>query len=339
MADAMEIHGAALAEEPDVATRFVQKAIALQSKRGGRIRKVHDIAHTVRDRMADYQKGRPRIGIPFGIGHLDRVTRGILPGEFTLIGGRPSEGKTVLLTQLAVNAAVAGIPTLMFSQEMTAEDIVERAVLMRARVDGEKARDGKLEDRDWDRINDRTNELYETPWWISDLPATITEIVARTKQHILEHKVGLVLVDYLQIVQCPGRYENRNIQIQSITEQLQALALAHNIPVVAATQLSRAASKRANPEPVLEDLREGGNQEAAAYKAILIYNPCREECDEQLGDPSCLARLIVAKNKNGKIGKCTVRWIPGWTRFEDTEEEWVPPAAKPERKSAGWKEF
>ncbi len=331
IAAGMEIVAAAQAEEPDVKDRFVQRAINLSSGNGTRIRKMDEVLHVVHDRIKQYQSGKPKMGIKFGIPHLDNVSRGALNAEFTLVAGRPSEGKTCLLTQLAVQAAIANVPTLMFSQEMTAEDIAERAVFMRARVDGEKARDGKLAEEDWDLINERSAELYETPWWTSDLPATINQVVAETKRYILKHKVQLVLIDYLQIIQCPGRFENRNMQVQYITEQLKALAMTHRIPVVAATQLSRAPSKRADPEPTLEDLREGGNQEAAADKIVLIYNPHRRECDEVIGVPSCLARLIVAKNKNGKIGPCTTRWIPQWTRFEDTEEDWVPPAkgAKP----------
>jgi replicative DNA helicase len=322
-ASAHEVYGAAMNCEPDAAERFVAKAIAVQSKRGGRVRKAREVISIVHQRIGDYKGGKPKTGIPFGIPHLDRISRGAVDGELLLVGGRPSEGKTVLLTQLAVQAALAGKNTLMFSEEMDAEDIMERAIFMRARVDGEAARDGTLKDEEWDRITDRANELYETPWWISDLPATIASIVATTKQYILQHQIGIVLVDYLQIVQCPGRYENRNLQVQDMVAQLRALARTHRIPVVVATQLSRETTRRANPEPILADLREGGNQEGDAHKVIFVWNPYREECDE--GNPSCIAMLKVAKNRNGKIGKCCVRWIPQWTRFEDSEEKWVPP--------------
>lgn len=318
----------AAANDPDQnpGELLVEKSLALRDTGAARMKAMPEVVGAVWDRLVGYANDKPRRGISWGIERLDRLTYGVCPSEFVLIGGRPSEGKTVLLTQLAINAARQGVNVLLYSQEMTAEDIGERAVFMESGIDSQPVRNGVIADSQWEILAHIAGVMKNMPITINDLPATITSIVSSAKRAILRKKIGLILVDYLQIVKFTGRASNRNEEVEKIAGYLQDLAHTTGVPVVAATQVNRANLKREDKLPQLGDLRDGGNQEAQADKVILIHNPPpTEESEADEAQPQRKALLLVAKHRGGRTGRSTVWFNPGCTRFTDCEEHYEEP--------------
>jgi replicative DNA helicase len=214
---------------------------------------------------------------------------------------------------------------VFFSLETSIDNLLERMVFMLARVDGDRVRGGQIYDDEYERLASAHATIYaaEDRFHLHDASTNVTQAIAKIKSEIIRHPVGLVLLDYLQILEpTPGRRsENRNTELQEITNRLKSIPQDYGIPLVAATQLSRAMDKRTGKEalPKLSDLREGGNQEAVADKVIAIHNPI--PTDENEADNVRNALLIVLKHKNGKIGKVPVMFNPTCTRFEDRDND------------------
>jgi replicative DNA helicase len=263
----------------------------------------------------------------------------VCPGDFVIVGGRPSQGKSALLTQLMVNAVSAEVGVLFYSQEMSGKSLLERAVFSMARMDGTLARAGQIEEGEWERLADAHGKLHIADLWIRDLPATETEIIASAKRALLRHKIGLVIVDYLQLVICSRRCENRNLEIQHITRTFQRLARETGLPVVVAAQLSRAGEKRSDPKPRMSDLRESGAQEQDVDKLILIHNPNYRRPEQYDGASlaRCKALVIVEKHRNGPTGEVQIWFTPAATRFDEcTDQAWVEPAQPRAARREDW---
>lgn len=276
------------------------------------------LSSVVFEAQAEFQKiydGGFRSGIPYGIPALDNIIYGAGPdAELTLIGARPSNGKTVLLLMLTLNAISVNKRVLFFSQETSAKRLVMRMIRNIGQVDDRIFRD-KTQDRDadWERIHEACNQLYcmDDMLLINDIPLSINAAVSKTRKAIAKYKntvapIGLICVDYLQIVGTPNK-ENRNTEVQMIAQGLHNLAMQFGIPVVAASQLSRA-----DGTPSLKQLREGGNQEAEADKVILIDNPPPAGYE-----PTRPAQLIVAKHKDGPCGSVHCQFNGAFLRFEE----------------------
>ena len=276
------------------------------------------LSSVVFEAQAEFQKiydGGFRSGIPYGIPALDNIIYGAGPdAELTLIGARPSNGKTVLLLMLTLNAISVNKRVLFFSQETSAKRLVMRMIRNIGQVDDRIFRD-KTQDRDadWERIHEACNQLYcmDDMLLINDIPLSINAAVSKTRKAIAKYKnteapIGLICVDYLQIVGTPNK-ENRNIEVQMIAQGLHNIAMQFGIPVVAASQLSRA-----DGTPSLKQLREGGNQEAEADKVILIDNPPPAGYE-----PTRPAQLIVAKHKDGPCGSVHCQFNGAFLRFEE----------------------
>ena len=298
---------------------MMRSAVAVSTRSGGRARNAADLINANWDRLEAYQRGERREGIPFGISPIDALTYGCCPGELVIIGGRPSQGKSILLAHLLIGAAKKGVTPLLFSQEMSSEDITERLVHMEARVDLNHSRSGRLnaeDEQEWSRLAAATNTLGGIKWVIDDMPCAITKLCARARAAKITDSIGIVLVDYLQLIECDLRHTNRDDEVGKVTRALKGLALELNVPVVVASQLSRGIERRDDKTPMLSDLRDGGNQEGHADKALLLDNPLPKDAmhDTKLKPRS--ADIYVAKHRGGRIGMVRTWFTPYFTRFD-----------------------
>jgi replicative DNA helicase len=259
-------------------------------------------------------------GVPTGFTQLDRKTTGLQPGDLIVIAGRPSMGKTTLAMNIAENAAIAkGVPAAIFSMEMSSEQLVNRLVSSLGRVNQTHLRTGNFSDEDWSRIQGAMSQLSSAKIFVDETPAlTPTEVRARARRLKREHDIGLIVVDYLQLMQVSGTKENRATEISEISRGLKALAKELRVPVVALSQLNRAVEQRTDKRPVMSDLRESGAIEQDSDLILLIY---REEVYDPNTTRRGIADIIIAKQRNGPIGEIQLTFLGEYTRFENLVAE------------------
>jgi replicative DNA helicase len=257
-------------------------------------------------------------GVPTGFVDLDYMTSGLQPSDLIIIAARPAMGKTSLCLNMAQYIGVrAQIPTAIFSLEMSKEQLGIRLLCAESRLDSHNVRIGKLGDEDWQRLAHASEVLSKAPIYIDDTPAlSILEMRAKAKRLKLEKDLGIVIVDYLQLMQARRRHENRQQEITEISRSLKALAKELNVPVVALSQLSRAVEQRTDKRPQLSDLRESGAIEQDADVVMFIYRPDVYFEDALEGT----AEIIIGKQRNGPIGTVQLAFIKQWTRFENREK-------------------
>jgi len=258
-------------------------------------------------------------GIPSGYGEFDKMTAGLQPGELIVIAGRPSMGKTALALNIAENAAIgAQVPTAIFSMEMPSQQLAFRMISSLGRVDQTHLRTGRFPDEDWSRINTAVQLMSEAPIYIDDTAGlSPTEIRARARRLQRENGLGLIVVDYLQLMAVPGSKENRATEISEISRSLKALAKELSLPVIALSQLNRSVEQRTDKRPVMSDLRESGAIEQDADLILFIY---REEVYNQDTPRKGIADIAIAKQRNGPIGDFPLTFVGRYTKFEN----WVP---------------
>jgi replicative DNA helicase len=232
-----------------------------------------------------------------------------------IIAGRPSMGKTTLAVNIAENAALGHkIASAIFSMEMSAEQVTLRMISSLGRIDQSSLRTGRLAEEDWPRIDTAMTQLSQAPIFIDETPSlTPTELRARARRLKREHNLGLVVVDYLQLMQVPGTKENRATEISEISRGLKALARELNVPVVALSQLNRGVEQRVEKRPVMSDLRESGAIEQDSDVILLIY---REEVYESATPRKGIADIIIAKQRNGPTGEIQLTFRGAYTRFD-----------------------
>jgi len=257
-------------------------------------------------------------GVPTGFQGLDEKTSGFQPGDLIVIAGRPSMGKTALALNMARNASLkTGEPAAVFSLEMSKEQLSLRMLSAEARIDSSRMRGGFLSESDLARINRAAGALYDIPIYIDDSPAiSALEIRAKARRMKMDKGLGLVVIDYLQLMRGRASAERRELEISEISRSLKALAKELNIPVVALSQLNRKVEDRTNKRPVLSDLRESGAIEQDADVILFIYRDevyHKEEDNPNKG----IAELILAKQRNGPIGAVKLAFLDTYTRFED----------------------
>ncbi|MEE2632487.1 MAG: replicative DNA helicase [Candidatus Neomarinimicrobiota bacterium] len=257
------------------------------------------------------------VGIPSGIIDLDNVTAGFRKSDLIVIAGRPSMGKTALALSIARNAALESkVPTAVFSLEMSSDQLAQRLLSSEARIDGQKARTGRLQTARWKDVVIASGKLADAPLFIDDTAAlSILDLRSRARRLKREENIGLLVVDYLQLMQGPRRSENRQQEISYITQSLKALAKELDIPVIALSQLSRAVESRTNKRPVLSDLRESGAIEQDADLVIFLYRPF--VYDDKKVEEKGLAYLIVAKQRSGPTRTVKATFIDTYARFEN----------------------
>ncbi len=259
-------------------------------------------------------------GVSTGFGEMDKMTAGLQRGELIIIAGRPSMGKTTLAINIAENAALgAKIPAAIFSMEMSAEQLSFRMLSSIGRIEQTRLRTGKLHDEDWPRVDSAVSMMSDAPIFIDDSGAlTPTEVRARARRLKREHGLGLIVVDYLQLMQVSGTVENRATEISEISRSLKALAKELDVPVIALSQLNRSVEQRQDKRPVMSDLRESGAIEQDADLILFIY---REEVYERDTPRKGIADIIIAKQRNGPVGDFRLTFLGQFTRFENLVAE------------------
>jgi replicative DNA helicase len=245
------------------------------------------------------------------------MTSGLQPADLIIVAGRPSMGKTTFAMNIAENVAIkTDKPVAVFSMEMPGDSLAMRMMSSLGRIDQHKVRTGKLDDDEWPRLTSAINLLAETKLFIDDTAAlTPTEVRARARRLTRDHgQLGLIVLDYLQLMQSPSSGENRVQQISDISRGLKALAKELNVPVVALSQLNRNLEQRPNKRPVMSDLRESGSIEQDADVIVFIY---RDEVYNEDSPDKGIAEIIIGKQRNGPIGTSRLTFLGQYTRFEN----------------------
>ena len=301
----------------DEAERLVFQIAEAGRRTGSGFVALKDILGETIDRLDMLHENQGQLtGISTGYTDLDRMTAGLQPGDLVIVAGRPSMGKTTFALNIGENAAIsAGVPVAVFSMEMSREQLSMRMISSLGRVDQSHLRTGMFGDEDWARINGAIAQMKTAPIYIDDSGAlTPTEVRARARRLSRERGLGLIIVDYLQLMQVPGTKENRATEISEISRSLKALAKELRVPVIALSQLNRGVEQRTDKKPVMSDLRESGAIEQDADVIMLIY---REEVYDQDTPRKGIADIIVAKQRNGPTGEVHLTFLGKYTRFEN----------------------
>ena len=267
-----------------------------------------------------YNKKQHITGVPTGFTELDYKTAGLHGSDLVLIAARPAMGKTAFALNIATNAAVrANVPVALFSLEMSKEQLVNRVLCSEAMVDSNKVRTGKLEENDWTKLAESIGPLSEAEIYIDDTPGiSVTEIRAKCRKLKIEKNIGMVVIDYLQLVQGSNsrRVGSREQEISEISRSLKILAKELNVPVIALSQLSRAAEQRPDHRPMLSDLRESGAIEQDADIVMFLY---RDDYYNEDSEKKDIAEVIIAKHRGGSTGTVELLWLGNYTKFVNLE--------------------
>ena len=278
---------------------------------------IRDVLSGVMERIDELSRlDNPITGVPTGFQDLDQKTAGLQRGDLIIVAGRPSMGKTAFAMNLVEEAAIrAKLPVIVFSMEMPAEQLTMRMLSSLGRIDQQKVRTGRLGHDDWPRLTSQVALLNDTDIFIvDDSSVTPTELHARCRRLKREHGIGLVVIDYLQLMFVPGSRENRATEISEISRSLKALAKELMVPVVACSQLNRRLEERQNKRPVMSDLRESGAIEQDADLILFIY---RDEVYDEESKHKGKAEIIIGKQRNGPIGSVDLAFLGRFARFED----------------------
>ena len=260
------------------------------------------------------QKGNVT-GITTGFIDLDNKTAGLHNSDLIIIAARPAMGKSAFAINIATNAAIkANVPVVIFNLEMSKEQVGNRILCSEAMVDSNKIRTGQIEDEDWMKLATTLGELSEAPIYIDDTPGiSIMEIRAKCRKLKIEKNIGLIVIDYLQLIQGTGKKNaSREQEISEISRSLKILAKELDVPVIALSQLSRTAEKRDDKRPMLSDLRESGAIEQDADIVMFLY---RDDYYNEDTEKKNVAEVILAKHRGGSTGTVELAWMPSFTKF------------------------
>jgi len=264
------------------------------------------------------QSGSSITGVATGFNDLDELTAGLQQGDLIIVAGRPSMGKTAFAINIAEHVAIKGDkPVAVFSMEMPGEQLIMRMLSSLGRINQQRLRTGKLDDTDWPRLTSAIGILQDVKLFIDDSAAlTPGDIRARSRRLMRDNngELGLIVVDYLQLMQSPRSAENRTTEISDISRSLKALAKELSVPVIALSQLNRSLEQRPNKRPIMSDLRESGAIEQDADVIAFIY---RDEVYNEESPDRGIAEIIIAKQRNGPIGMKKLTFLGEYTRFEN----------------------
>ncbi|MDO5336692.1 MAG: replicative DNA helicase [Eubacteriales bacterium] len=287
----------------------------LQRRTGGEFIPIQQVVLNAVNKieMASKIKGSVT-GIPTGFVDLDYKTSGMQPSDLILIAARPSMGKTAFVLNIAQYMAFKKhVTAAIFSLEMSKEQLVNRLLAMESRVDSQNLRTGNLRDEDWTKLVEGADVIGRSNLIIDDTPGiSITELRSKCRKYKLEHDLGIVMIDYLQLMTGSGKTDSRQQEISDISRSLKALARELNVPVIALSQLSRAVEQRPDHRPMLSDLRESGAIEQDADVVMFLYRDDYYHKDTEKKD---IAEVIIAKQRNGPIGTVELVWLPRYTQF------------------------
>jgi len=301
----------------DKAEQLVFRIAEQGNARGPGFASIKDLLTKAVDRIDElFHQDNPLTGIATGFTDVDDMTAGLQASDLIIVAGRPSMGKTTFAMNIAEHAAIKdGRAVAVFSMEMPGEQLAMRLMSSLGRIDQTKVRTGKLDDDDWPRLTSAVSILSEAPLFIDDTPAlSPTELRARARRLKREHNLGLIVIDYLQLMQVPGNKENRTSEISEISRSLKALAKELKVPVIALSQLNRSLEQRPNKRPVMSDLRESGAIEQDADVIMFIY---RDEVYDEDSPDKGTAEIIIGKQRNGPIGVRRLTFLGKHTRFEN----------------------
>lgn len=259
-------------------------------------------------------------GVPTGFIDLDYKTAGLQPSDLVLIAARPSMGKTAFVLNVAQNVAFRhNITAAVFSLEMSKEQLVNRLLALESRVDSQSIRTGNLADNDWEKLIEGAGIIGRSNLIIDDTPGiSISELRSKCRKYKLEHNLGIIIIDYLQLMTGSGKGESRQQEISDISRSLKGLARELHVPVVALSQLSRAVEQRPDHRPMLSDLRESGAIEQDADVVMFLY---RDDYYNKDSENKNIAEVIIAKQRNGPIGTVNLVWLPNYTKFANMENK------------------
>ena len=302
----------------DEAERLIMQ-IGEQGPKSGGPQDVNPLLKKALDRIDElFNSGGDITGLTTGFQRLDQMTSGLQPSDLVIVAGRPSMGKTSFAMNLVENAVLAqDKPILVFSMEMPADQLIIRMLSSIGRIDQTRIRNGKLEQEDWPKLTTAVNKLRDVKLYIDDTPAlTPTEVRSRVRKVVRENngELGMVMIDYLQLMQVAGSSEGRTAEISEISRSLKAIAKEFEVPMVALSQLNRSLEQRPNKRPVNSDLRESGAIEQDADVIMFIY---RDEVYNEDSPDKGVAEIIIGKQRNGPIGTCKLAFIGQFTRFEN----------------------
>jgi replicative DNA helicase len=290
-------------------------------ERAGELRSIEDVLHDELDKLeAISRHGIAMTGTPSGFTDIDELTGGFQPGNLVVLAARPSMGKSSLVTNMAENAAVEhNKPVALFSLEMSETELAQRFIASQAKLDGDDLRKGRVKPDRWPKVVKATQRLASAPLFIDDSSDLgILELRAKTRRLHARHQLGLVIVDYLQLMRPEHPSTSRVEQIGQISRGLKLLARELKIPVIAVSQLSRAVESRPDKRPLLSDLRESGQIEQDADLVMFIYRDEYYNRDsERLGE----ADIIVAKHRNGPVGEVVLTFLSRYPKFANLFRE------------------
>jgi replicative DNA helicase len=308
--------GRAVTELLDYAEQRVLE-ISEKGPRRGEVRPISKLLTEAVDRIDQLFRSKSSItGVSSGFADLDDKTSGLQPSDLVIIAGRPSMGKTSFAMNIAENAAVGHkVPVAVFSMEMPGSQLAMRMMSSLGRINAHRMRTGKLDDDDWPRLTSAVSLLNEAPIFIDDTAGlTPLDLRARARRIKREHGLGMIIVDYLQLMQSGASEENRATEISNITRSLKGLAKELNVPVIAMSQLNRSVEQRNDKRPVMSDLRESGAIEQDADVILFIY---RDEVYNPDSPDKGKAEIIIGKQRNGPIGTVTLTFLGEYTKFEN----------------------
>lgn len=309
--------GRTSAELLDMAESKVFEIAEKGGRSEGGYQNIKDLLVKAVDRIDTlYQSDTAYTGIPTGFDDFDDMTSGLQKADLVIIAGRPSMGKTSFVMNLVENAAIKHKqPVAVFSMEMPGDQLVMRMMASLGRIDSNKIRTGKLEDADWPRLTSAVGILNDAPIFIDDTPGlNPMEIRSRARRIHREHGLGMIVIDYLQLMQsAKSNGENRATEISEISRSLKGLAKELGVPVLALSQLNRSLEQRPNKRPIMSDLRESGAIEQDADLIVFIY---RDEVYNEDSEQKGTAEIIIGKQRNGPIGMARLTFLGKYTRFE-----------------------
>ncbi|HSI05027.1 MAG TPA: replicative DNA helicase, partial [Myxococcota bacterium] len=267
-----------------------------------------------------YERKELVTGVPTGFQDLDKMTAGFQPSDLIIIAGRPSMGKTAVALNIAQYAAVhQKVPALVFSLEMSKEALVMRMLCSEARIDSQRMRGGFLNSTDWPKLARAAGALAEAPMYLDDTGAiSVLEMRAKARRLQAERGLGLIMVDYLQLMRGRTSNEGREREISEISRGLKALGKELKVPVIALSQLNRSLEQRQDKRPMLSDLRESGAIEQDADVICFVY---RDEYYNPASPDKGVAEFIIGKQRNGPTGTVRLRFFNEYTKFENLAKD------------------
>lgn len=315
---AFQLEGREVSELLDAAEQRVFEIAEQRTRGSSGFAPIKTLLSKAVDRIEElFQQEGSITGVSSGFADYDEKTSGLQKSDLIIVAGRPSMGKTTFAMNMAENVAVkTDLPVAIFSMEMPGEQLAMRMMSSLGRIDQHKVRTGNLDEDEWPRMTSAINILADAKLFIDDTPSlSPIEVRARSRRLAREHgQLGLIVLDYLQLMQCPGKGENRTAEISEISRSLKSLAKELNVPVVALSQLNRNLEQRPNKRPVMSDLRESGSIEQDADVIAFIY---RDEVYNEDSPDKGSAEIIIAKQRNGPIGTLRLTFLGQYTRFED----------------------